>query len=477
MKSIILRQNFWLVPLVLIGFHLGQYEVNSLSSSSWSTIESKTFVKKGFAPLTVCHENDDMHKHILENQKEKQSILFYRDVNCICPYTESIWLALEHKNVMGHVITVLSESLDTVPRMEWPDGTIETDSMTILESIESKFGGNDDDTTDLYPKVSGSVDGVRANVVRFNGVPPTYSGVFPRHVDLQNKYAPFLYRRVDKTNVEDTNYEPVQLSNHMVSIEEADEMLEEYEDGPFFCGNVITAADLVWLPFMERYAVQLPLLTFPNVRKGFILNPKSTDSYPAIAEWFHAIQQQLPSYLCRICGDTRMWSQALQIGIDYQQQKATNKEDFVTLSTTMSTNSAAAPWKCPKHINVMNLWKQYAEDRPYVAETPVKECVSFLLQNREILKEQIQTDNANLNENDVDDALRELCNFLLQHENDEFFWGGPGLDDSVYNKLSGNARDALASIDQYILVPRDMGIIPSTVIRSLAKVSLRPRIK
>ena len=86
-------------------------------------------------------------------------------------------------------------------------------------------------------------------------------------------------------------------------------------------------------------------------------------------------------------------------------------------------------------------------------------------------------DNANLNENDVDDALRELCNFLLQHENGEFFWGGPGLDDSVYNKLSGNARDALASIDQYILVPRDMGIIPSTVIRSLAKVSLRPRIK
>ena len=468
MKSIIAKKIL-LIPLVCIWLSLEEHKVNGLSLSSWSTLESKTL--KGSAPPIVCHENDDTHLQILENRQE--SILFYRDVNGICPYSERVWLALEHKNVLCNVITVLSESVDTVPRMEWPDGTVQSDSMEILEAIETKFGG----TNDLYPKVSGSVDGVRANVVRFNGVPPTFSGVFPRHVDLQNKYAPFLYRRVDKTNAEDTNYEPVQLSNHMVSIEEADEMLEEYEDGPFFCGNVITAADLVWLPFMERYAVQLPLITFPNVRKGFILNPQSTDSYPAVAEWFHAIQQQLPSYLCRICGDTRMWSQTLQTGIDYQQQKATNKDDFVTLSTTIANNNAGAVWKCPKHINVNNLWKQYAEKRPYVADTPVKECVSFLIQNKQaIIKKQIQTDNTNMDEKDADDALRELCDFLLQHENDQFFWGGADLDDAIY-KLSGNARDALASIDHYVSVPRDMGIIPATVIRSLAKVSLRPRIR
>ena len=43
-----------------------------------------------------------------------------------------------------------------------------------------------------------------------------------------------------------------------------EEVLEEYSDGPFggpfFAGRDVTAADIYWAPFLERFAAHLPLL-------------------------------------------------------------------------------------------------------------------------------------------------------------------------------------------------------------------------
>jgi len=51
----------------------------------------------------------------------------------------------------------------------------------------------------------------------------------------------------------------------------------------------------VWAPYLERYAVQLPLV-FPNAGD---CNPKSK-SYGGVRKWYSAMEKSVPAYACRV---------------------------------------------------------------------------------------------------------------------------------------------------------------------------------
>lgn len=368
--------------------------VHALSSvPTWVALESRL-------PSAVCPEP----VYDISDAKNipADHLVFYRDRTAACPLCQRVWLALEVKGI--DYITVL---YDKELKVEWPDGTTQHDSLDILEKIEKEYPGD----PNFYPKVSASVGGVRANIVRFNGV-------FPRNTD-DLKYTPFIYRYG----------EVVPKSDHMVTLEETDEMLEEYDDGPFFCGATITAADIAWAPFLERYAIQLPLVYED-------LKPRS-QTYPELMEWYDRMERLVPCYPCRVQGDAAMWSKAL-----------VGKEKVTTpLPTSVNENE----------FKVKDIWNAYRKGKPYMARTPAEECAARIVRNRETILSCLDSQDE-----EKDAALREVCAALVDGK----------------ASLSGNARDVADFINNHWLsVPRDMGMLPATALRSLVAFQPKPRIR
>ena len=73
--------------------------------------------------------------------------------------------------------------------------------------------------------------------------------------------------------------------------------------GPFFCGEDMTAADIAWVPFLERYAAQLPCL-----HEGLV--PRDSKIYPFLNKWFNAMES-IPAYACRVRGNPSSWRKVL----------------------------------------------------------------------------------------------------------------------------------------------------------------------
>jgi glutathione S-transferase len=385
-----------------------------LALPKWSELESKL-------PTTSAPVFHDA----LPTNSQGKPVLF-RDKNGLSPTAQQLWLAFEIKE--ADYVTVLTD--DETPSVLWPDGTTQTDPLMILERINHEYSVNglNTNTQDLYHRVSISVDNVRCNLMRFGPV-------FPRNTDPSIN-APYMFRKGDLTT----------RSSQIVSLEETDEVLEEYEDGPFMCGDFVSAADIYWAPYMERFCAQLPLL-----QEGDMLEPRYGGRYEAIEEWFAAMES-IPCYSCRIAGDSVSWENVLTEAVD---------KGLVPKIDLLPSRGKRVP-KNRRGDGATKLWEEYKKKRPYLCETPEEECVAHIVRQRE----RIMTDAASelrLDADEVDQALRETVAGLLGN-----------IDVS---KLSGNARDVASFLDKQLRVPRDMGMIPAASLRALVAAAPKPRIK
>lgn len=167
--------------------------------------------------------------------------ILYRDGHCVDVASETVWLALECKNVAHVTVLVFSgeEEEDStssnvvVPCIIWPDddddarSSVETDPIRLLEQIQSRYP---DDPPNFYPRVSSAVDASRCNIMRLPGIMPRYTD--PRYASS----APHIFR--------DDGKSLVKRSSHAVTLEEIEEMQEEYDQGPYLCGRDVSAADM-----------------------------------------------------------------------------------------------------------------------------------------------------------------------------------------------------------------------------------------
>jgi glutathione S-transferase len=388
-----------------------------LALPSWTILESKLpetpppiYSSAGDAP-------DDMP-------------ILFRDKDGLSPQAQQMWLALEMKDVEYSTVLLLEDDDDDdddSPKLQWPDGSIQTNVMEVLERIEEEYS---DRPPELYKRISQAVDNVRCNMMRFDPV-------FPRYTE-PTRHAPYIFRDGGLTS----------RDSHMVSLEEVDEVLEEYDDGPFFCGDFVSAADIYWAPFLERYVAQLPL-----TYDGDMLEPRYGGRYEAIDDWFKAMESTIPCYACRIAGDSVTWENVLREAVD---------KKLVPGVELLPSRGRRVP-KSRTGKLATQLWNQYREKRSYLCKTPAEECVAFLVRNRETLIADASIRLKQLQGTEIDEALRETIGTLLGK--------------SEASKMSGNARDVAAFLDDHIRAPRDMGMLPAATLRALAKVAPKPRIK
>ena len=120
--------------------------------------------------------------------------------------------------------------------MRWADGKTQGESLDLVEALDEKFP----DSPPLWPP-----PGVDAGAV--NRMVSAWKGTFPRSSRPSSRAA-FLFGY---------DGDPLPLSTFKQTLKATDELLGEHSDGPFFCGAAVSAADVAWAPFLERYAAQV----------------------------------------------------------------------------------------------------------------------------------------------------------------------------------------------------------------------------
>ncbi|GMI14660.1 hypothetical protein TrVE_jg1550 [Triparma verrucosa] len=338
--------------------------------------------------------------------------VLFRERNGWCPYSERAWLAFELKRV--DYDTILIDNMGGRP--SWYSGTtpqamIEgdkiTESLDIVKRIDA-FKGQTENTPTLYPKDKDkNVDEVIS----------LFKDVFPKFTRPSSRAA-FLFR---------SGGMPVERKTFERTLYETDELLKK-TDGHFFCGEEVTAADVAWAPFLERYAVQLPAL-----HDG--LRPRDEERWPNLSLWYKAMEEKVPAYPSRVQGDAESWRRVLM------QQGFGNEAGFEKLL------EAAAD----ERGDSSSCWPMFAEGRQWLANSPREEAAARLLRNKgPIIADAIRNGGANC------DSAEEALSGIIS-----------GLVDGVELKNSEEAVKLHTFLCERVCIPRDMGFLPARAMRDL----------
>lgn len=258
--------------------------------------------------------------------------------------------------------------------------------------------------------------------------------------------------------------EPLWKSEFESVLTKTDDLLGSNNgDGPFFCGKTFTAADIAWVPFLERYAAQLPCL-----HDG--LNPRDADKYPNLNAWYEAMETQVPAYACRVRGNPSSWRKVLTMaGYGNAGVPPAVVERMDDLGIEESR-----PQTEQERIRDQKLWDDYRSTRLYLAKTPSAEAGRVLANNRKaIVKDTLKRAGAlkgtgiPLDEKGLDDAMRALaCILIYGDEND-----GHYDDMKLAAKEAADVEGVYAMakfLDERMCVPRDMGTLSANAIKRLS---------
>lgn len=165
------------------------------------------------------------------------------------------------------------------PQVRWQDGTVQRESMDLVREVDKRYNGQ------LYPKA------FQNDVINKSR---EFTKIFPSKSRPSSRAA-FLFN---------WSGEPLWKSEFESVLQNTNELLSTSSSSPFFC-DTFSAADIVWAPFLERYAAQLPCL-----HEG--INPRDATIYPHLAAWYNAMDK-IPAYACRVRGDPSSWRKVLTV--------------------------------------------------------------------------------------------------------------------------------------------------------------------
>eukprot|EP00241_Pyramimonas_parkeae_P019615 CAMPEP_0114285210 /NCGR_PEP_ID=MMETSP0059-20121206/5059_1 /TAXON_ID=36894 /ORGANISM="Pyramimonas parkeae, Strain CCMP726" /LENGTH=312 /DNA_ID=CAMNT_0001406081 /DNA_START=721 /DNA_END=1659 /DNA_ORIENTATION=+ len=215
---------------------------------------------------------------------------------------------------------------------------------------------------------------------------------------------------------------------------------------PSSWGGALAAVDCAWAPFLERYAVQLPLM-----HSG--LRVRDRARRPRLGDWFEAMEAQVPSYASRVQGSAHTWAAVLA-------------------SAGYGNAGNARAYQTPEVLPSMadnQTWLKFSHGRSGMGRTPKEEVAMRMWRNREALvRDGTSKCTARSMSTDVVDRALRLCVHSLTLESD----------------LGENAEEAEASITgmlvesftptemldvvavmnfniRRVCVPRDMGNLPA----------------
>lgn len=220
-------------------------------------------------------------------------------------------------------------------------------------------------------------------------------------------------------------------------------------EGPYLCGSRLSAADIFYLPFLERFRYQLNCLHVG-------LEPYDESSYPNLYRWYQAMDR-IPEYVCLIKGDAQSWAKVLTMHGYGNAGAPVEVADRLQLLRTR-----------PEHLAKVDkkVWRAYADSRPYVASSPHAHAALVLVRNRRAIAVDALKRLENVTPEEVDESLRNLAHYLI-------VLGSVNSSDNLKKRSPNEAPDRnvirmAQSLSDRLCVPRDMGCMPAACIREIS---------
>ena len=366
------------------------------------------------------------HDGSMENECDDAGVpRLYRERNGWCIMSERLWLALEMKGIKGyetHLIDAIGDTYDgsidqdlaqkrpnilrdnALPQLYLPplqllgddgsdknqehlhDGATEVSSLELLKYLDSAFP----DTIPLWPPVDPNNGRELCSAQVVSTVAGAFGAAVPSSEEArESSRAAYLF-----CYEEGYRLDTLPLERFETFLDTAEELLSAQQReqkkkrrnlgnrvGPFFCGTTLpSAADIVWAPLLERYAIQLPCLFGIDV-----INPREDSSrWPNLRRWYQAMDQ-LPVYKCRIKGDAQSWRKVLFVDPWWPSADIWHPRDTVGPKgeLKLSDEEIYANFGAMDGDLDANMWDEYCSTRPYVeAKGPEMEAAATLIRNQ-----------------------------------------------------------------------------------------------
>ena len=403
-------------------------KVHCYTPPSWQSLEKQLHVGQLSGPMVF----DSALRYPMKPNYDQSKLTFFRERHGWCPYSERVWLALEYKGI--DYDTVLIDNTGpgrkpdwyggNTPQIRWrgPSDTRQSESMDLIRALDDKYP----DSPALY-----NDDNVDEYVSAFRNIFPKGARPSSRAAFLFSWNGEPLFRKEFERVLEDTN-----------------EILGRNSDGPFFCGEQFSAADVAWAPFLERYAAQLPCLHDS-------LNPRDSELYPHLKAWYDAMDN-IPCYACRVKGNASSWRKVLNMA------GFGNDGTPPTILTRMQ-DADKFDLEMAQSLENTELWDVYSSTRPHLASSASKEAGSTLIRNRNaILQDTLKRAGLslrNLGPEKLDEAMRSLADICNNDDQSNM--------DLILKSVEGVGELAIF-LDSRMCVPRDMGTISAIVFKKVA---------
>jgi len=215
-------------------------------------------------------------------EKMSSYLTLYRDTNGWCPFCERVWLCLIEKN-----IPFREELIDLRNKPSWYKEIVPTNLVPALKNSEN--GDVIWESIDIIKYIENTQPG--------KALLPTDKFLYEESMRLFDHCAYFLNQTLGYLYNKDQKIEKEKEEMFLNAMKEVDEILSR-KGGPFFLGKNFSAVDAMYVPFLERYAVQVPLLKSLKVCDN--------SDWPNIKNWFQAMDN-VPGYQ-RVKGDEYSWT-------------------------------------------------------------------------------------------------------------------------------------------------------------------------
>lgn len=445
----------------------------------WSTVPDQIVIDSVLQP-DIALDSDVLVKESLP--------LLLRERNGWCPYSERVWLALEVLNIDYH--TILIDNMGrgrpdwydgSTPQMKFPnDDRVKGESLDLIKTVDAYAQQcSSPSPIQLYP--SGLEKQVQGRIDDFTRTFPRNTRPSSRGAFLSSNYGELLSK---------AEFEKVLVAT--------DALLSQNEESAYFIGKEITAVDIVWAPFLERYAIQLPLLYTD-------LDPRDAVKYPHLSAWYDSLEINIPCYSSRISGDRESWTKVLK-------QQGYGNAGFVpntipsfaeSTATDLSNEDKKSMQRLKRRENMKRIAHQfYSLHRSYIAPTPELEAASRITRNRHAIVQDMlhnpvdknSSDTKEVDEKEVEKMLQALILELIEvndekadkmalldvginsSTNDDDSSGDVSNDggndiheekESQRKERKQRALYAACYMDDRVCVPRDMGVLTANSIRNL----------
>jgi glutathione S-transferase len=265
--------------------------VRDTLESLQTTDEERSFrdnLAKGYGPASPLHK---VRLYDESNKEEDIRVTFYRDSASWCPYCQKVWLTLEAKRIPYRVEKVNMSCYGTKPASFL---AIQPGGQIPVATIDGRVYGQSNDIIfaleDLFPDHKSLRPSDEMGAQKLLRLERTIFSVWMQ----------WLTGRGD----------PARFQTQFVQVLMQVEGVLQAADGPFFMGKDASFVDFQFAPFLERMAASMLFY------KGFMMRapPNTPTDYPALNQWFDAMEQLEAYQLTKSDYYTHCWDLPPQLG-------------------------------------------------------------------------------------------------------------------------------------------------------------------